>query len=76
MKEFDDERWPAVAVWNSAERSLLDANCDVLTIFDTCLASNLMLSDVKPNVTWADYIHSNGIFEHIGASGKDRGVRT
>jgi hypothetical protein len=34
--------YPALAVWNKAEKSLIDhAECDMLTIFDACYASNI-----------------------------------
>lgn len=68
--EKKNQRRP-VAVWNKAEAALVDAQGDILTIFDTCLASDLMKADIKPEIERNDS-YREGIFEHISASGMTR----
>ena len=73
-KDVYREEWPAKAAWNSAERALIDVKADVLTIMDTCFASNLMEVEVKPNITWDDFVDHKGIFELLCASGRGKGT--
>ena len=51
--------------WHAAEGCLQDLHSDVLTIFDTCLAANLMKTELY-------HTNQNSIFEQITASGIDR----
>jgi len=42
LYHIPDGTYPARAIWNNAERSLIEhADCDMLTIFDACYASNI-----------------------------------
>ncbi|KAI9669096.1 MAG: hypothetical protein M1831_000688 [Alyxoria varia] len=57
--------------WNSTEINLLDAQGDVLTIFDACFASNLVTAEVFSNVNWEPFDEKLGVFEHLSAAGYD-----
>ena len=66
-------KWPAHAVWNSAERALIEAKAHVLAIMDTCFASNLMEAGVKSNITVDEHLY-RGMFELLCASGRNKGT--